>query len=145
MYNKIRISVLGLLRNESDSVLLVYKERGPEPNCWDLPGGGLKPGEKLQHALLREVKEETGLNEDKIKIQDFLTASENFFEDWGENGLHSLSIVYKGTIKEDSIKNSPAPITNTDVDKAEWFKITEIEIESCSERCKLALQKAELI
>jgi hypothetical protein len=38
--------------------------RGPNrtlfPNCWDLPGGHVEPGEAPLEALAREVEEETG-------------------------------------------------------------------------------------
>ena len=38
--------------------------RGPDrtlfPNCWDIPGGHVEPGEAPLEALSREVEEETG-------------------------------------------------------------------------------------
>ncbi len=57
------INVVAALIRRGDDILLV-QEQGPgdpEP-LWMLPGGVVEPGEMLQQALVREVKEETGLD-----------------------------------------------------------------------------------
>jgi 8-oxo-dGTP diphosphatase len=50
---------------EDDGRLLLVSEHrrfGDETKlCWDIPGGGAEPGESLEEALVREVREETGL------------------------------------------------------------------------------------
>lgn len=46
-----------------DGKILLVK-RGVEPNkdLWSLPGGSIEPGETIDEALVREVREETHLN-----------------------------------------------------------------------------------
>ncbi|MEV1144221.1 NUDIX domain-containing protein [Micromonospora sp. NPDC049799] len=47
-----------------DDSRLFFQRRSPDrrlfPNCWDIVGGHLEPGEDVQDALRREVTEETG-------------------------------------------------------------------------------------
>ena len=50
------LSLKGVILHEG-RVLLLVNDR----NEWDLPGGRPEPGEELRAALLREVREETGI------------------------------------------------------------------------------------
>lgn len=49
------------LIQEADRFLLVQRARPPLAGHWGLPGGGVELGETVEQALLREVREETGL------------------------------------------------------------------------------------
>ncbi len=59
---------VGALILRDDSILLV--ERGNEPlkGYWSLPGGAVEAGERLEEAVRREVREETGLEIDAISM-----------------------------------------------------------------------------
>ncbi len=44
-----------------DDVLLIRRARAPFQGQWSIPGGKVEYGETLEDALLREVREETGV------------------------------------------------------------------------------------
>ncbi|WP_311318877.1 NUDIX domain-containing protein [Lentilactobacillus hilgardii] len=45
----------------NNSLIVIKKNGGPYINRYDLPGGSLEDGEALQNAIIRKIKEETGL------------------------------------------------------------------------------------
>jgi 8-oxo-dGTP diphosphatase len=52
-----------LFVNARSEVLLLLRDNKPEipfPNCWDIPGGILEPGETPEECVIREMKEEIG-------------------------------------------------------------------------------------
>lgn len=64
------LSIKGVVLHQG-CVLLLVNERGE----WDLPGGRPDPGEDHRATLLREVREETGLD---VRVGDWL--DEHLFE-----------------------------------------------------------------
>jgi 8-oxo-dGTP pyrophosphatase MutT (NUDIX family) len=58
---------------------MLHQVSPPEPDCWDLPGGGLEPLEPLLLGLRREVWEETGIQD--FQCDRLLTVFEQFFPD----------------------------------------------------------------
>ena len=65
--HKISIAAGGIVQKDGQ-VLLVQITYGPNKGMWMLPGGYLDPGESLAEAAIREVKEETGLDTQTLRV-----------------------------------------------------------------------------
>lgn len=68
---------------ENNKILLVKRKFDPKKEEWCLPGGFIELGETPEHACLRELKEETGLNGEIERLID---------------ALHSNSLLYDSVI-----------------------------------------------
>jgi len=55
----------GVIVTDGERVLLGHASRSPR---WDIPKGGLEPGETLVEAALRELHEETGLTAPQAEL-----------------------------------------------------------------------------
>jgi ADP-ribose pyrophosphatase YjhB (NUDIX family) len=55
-------------------VLIVRRSRPPAHGLYTLPGGGVELGETLEQAIIREVREETGLAIAPLALVDFREA-----------------------------------------------------------------------
>jgi 8-oxo-dGTP diphosphatase len=100
--------------NNQDEILLQYKRKGFGVGKWNGPGGKVEPGETLEQAVIREVKEETGLD---IKNLKKMAELEFYFinkEEWNQ-----IAHVY-------ITKDFTGDIQVSEEGELRWFKIKEI-------------------
>lgn len=63
--NSVVPSVTAAIRNDAGDILLIHKI---DNDLWALPGGGHDAGESLTDTVVREVKEETGLDVEVVRL-----------------------------------------------------------------------------
>lgn len=70
MKQKIQKVITGSLIFDNDKVLIVKRSKDDDvfPNLWELPGGGVEFGESFESALIRETKEEVGLDVKLVRV-----------------------------------------------------------------------------
>lgn len=137
---RLRVSVVALFV-DADAVLLLHQMTLPEPDCWDLPGGGLEPHEELLVGLEREVQEETGIVH--FKVDRLLTVFESFFPR-KDDPLHALNIIYQCSVNPRPTNLSGDP-TEVGPRGVQWLRVAELRREDCSSRSWAALQVAGLV
>ncbi|MGH9117245.1 MAG: NUDIX hydrolase [Acidimicrobiales bacterium] len=68
--NSVVPSVTAVVRNGNGELLLIHKS---DNNLWALPGGGHDAGESITDTVVREVKEETGIDVEVIDLVGIYT------------------------------------------------------------------------
>jgi len=72
-------------------VLLVRRAKPPLEGRWSIPGGTVELGETLEHALVREMAEETGL---KVEPLEVLTVFDRIEREGAEVAFHHVIVDY---------------------------------------------------
>ena len=65
------------IRDDGRRVLLVRRSDGA--NLWGFPGGAIEPGERADQALVREVREEIGLEVEPVALIGIYSGPEYIF------------------------------------------------------------------
>ncbi len=84
--NRVRVRVCGICLEENRILLINHKGVGEKESLWAPPGGGTNFGESAEETLIREYKEETGLD---ILVKEFL-----FVNEYLSLPLHSIELFF---------------------------------------------------
>ncbi len=106
----------GLVYNKKGEVLFIFRN-----GKWDLPKGGCDKGEEIENCSLREVEEETGVN--NLKITKKLQKTYHIFK---RNGIYRLKITHWFEMKTD-FEGTPIPQENEGIEKVAWLNPEEIK------------------
>lgn len=105
----------GLVENAAGEILMM-RRRG----WWDLPKGHVEEGETHEQAALREVTEETGLQQ--VRIIRPLGTTQHFYNNrgrWEMKRTWWYSMRYDGG-------SAPVPQTEEDITEVRWLKGAEL-------------------
>ena len=95
-YKSPKLTVDGIIIKD-DSLLLIKRKNDPFKDCWALPGGFVDYNETTEDAVIREIKEETGL---VTEIKNIIGV---FSDPKRDPRGHTVSIVYLLNIKSGDI------------------------------------------
>ena len=56
------VALVGLINEKNEVLISLRKNRSDCNNCWEFPGGKVEEGETIEHALVREIKEELDID-----------------------------------------------------------------------------------
>ncbi len=127
-----RPSVYGIVLHENRVLLITVRSSGK----LGLPGGAIELGERIEDALKREIREETGI---EIAVERFARFAESFFYyDPLDQGMHSFLFYYicrpltLDLAKDDQIDDAEAS-------QVHWLPVDQLRRDDFQEYSKIVI------
>jgi 8-oxo-dGTP diphosphatase len=120
-----RLAAYALVRRGDDVLLTRVSASGFHTGLWSLPGGGVNHGERPAAALVREVREECGVDVEVGQLMDVFddhfsgTAPSGRFEDF-----HSVILIFAATLPPDAEPHLAEEGGTTDA--VAWVPVADI-------------------
>ena len=116
---------VGALIIKGDKILLVERGKQPLKGYWSIPGGLLEVGEQLADAVVRETKEETGLDVKPVSVVEIF---ERILRDTkGVAEYHYVLIDYLCKVTGGELKASD------DAENVEWVRRKDLPARKVTE------------
>lgn len=125
---------VGAIIIRGKEVLLARRGREPGYGKWSIPGGGVKLGETLEEAVIREVREEVNL---AVRVEDMVEVLERIFRDpEGKVQYHYVLVDFLCERVSGEAKPS------SDALEVKWVPISEIPHHPLPGKTKRVIQEA---
>jgi 8-oxo-dGTP diphosphatase len=110
---------IGAIIVQDDRILLAKRGSEPGKGKWSVPGGLVELGEKVEKAVVREVKEETNLD---VEVTRLVDAVNNIIKDSdGKLRFHFVILDFITKLNGGTLQSS------SDVLDTKWVRIDEAE------------------
>lgn len=129
--------VLLTIKSGQLSVLLIERGTHPFKGQWALPGGFVGENESADQAVFRELEEETGINLDRIHVEQIRT----YTEPDRDPRMRVISTGYLALVP-----NLPDPVAGDDAAQARFFPVKDIlSPEDDSDSIELAFDHKQIL
>lgn len=118
--------------NREDKVLMQLRT---DYNAWGFPGGSMELGESFEDVAKRELKEETNLEIDELKLLKVLSGKGTYREYPNGDKLYDITAIFVVKKYHNNLK-----INDNESKKLEWFDINNLP-ENMTEYTKNYIQK----
>ena len=81
-----------LVFNDKNEILLNLRS---DTNTWGIPGGSMELHETIEETAVRELKEEAGINADKLELVTVLSGDEYYFEYPNGDKMCTIIVLFK--------------------------------------------------
>jgi 8-oxo-dGTP diphosphatase len=125
---------VGAVVVNGDRVLLIKRGQPPLQGQWSLPGGVVEIGETLREAVVREVREETGLEVEAGAVIEVLDRVQR--ADDGRVEYHYVIIDYRCLVRGGIMACA------SDAEAAEWVAAAEVSGYGVTPAVKRVVEKA---
>ena len=125
----------GLVYNKNGAVLFIFRN-----GKWDLPKGGIEKGEEIEDTAMREVEEETGV--DQLIISKKLQKTYHIFK---RGGKYKLKITHWFEMQT-NFEGTTTPQLKEGIEKAVWLNPEEIKdaLKNSYENIKLLFEEEQV-
>ena len=113
------VIAVGAVVVDDGKLLMVRRAKEPGKGLWSVPGGRVEVGEYISDAVVREVKEETGMD---VEVADLLGILEL------PGDPHYVILDHVATVV------GGEPTAGDDVDAVEWVEFDDIGDRDCTPR-----------
>jgi len=132
-YPKKPVVGVGAIILDGDQILLEKRKNSPGKGKWAVPGGLVDLGETAEQAVIREVKEETGLEVYEPRLVDVVN-----YISLGERG----SVMYHYVIIDYIVTSKGGkPKAASDADDLKWVPFNEVEEYDLTDSFRLFFQR----
>jgi len=107
-------------------ILLVRRRADPGKGLWALPGGFVQVDERLEDAMIRELKEETGIKLPQALLRGKITKTRTFDAPFRSERGRTITQAYLMDLNSLPDVGLPDVRGADDADKAAWVKLSEL-------------------
>jgi ADP-ribose pyrophosphatase YjhB (NUDIX family) len=135
---EVRLSVSAIVRSRPGGREILLMQRSDNGH-WGLPGGYLEPGESVEHAAAREVREETGWRVDVGRLVGVYSDPAHQVVEYPDHRrVHAVNLCFEALARESGEVETPGEVTAIgffawDALPQPFVPIHRVRIEDCFE------------